>query len=74
MLLFIGAYLGLAGTILTLLLASFAGALVGAVLIFRRKKDLQFALPFGTFLAPAAFVSMIWGERIVAWYLALYKR
>jgi leader peptidase (prepilin peptidase)/N-methyltransferase len=73
MLLFVGAYLGLAGTILTLLLASFAGALVGVLLIFRRKKDLQFALPFGTFLAPAAFVSMIWGERIVAWYLGLYK-
>ncbi len=73
MLLFIGAYLGLAGTILTLLLASFAGALIGVFMILRRRKDLQFALPFGTFLAPAAFVSMIWGERIVAWYLALYR-
>jgi leader peptidase (prepilin peptidase)/N-methyltransferase len=74
MLLFIGAYLGLAGTILTLLLASFAGALIGVFVILRRKKDLRFALPFGTFLAPAAFVSMIWGERIVTWYLGLYKR
>ncbi len=73
MLLFIGAYLGLARTVLTLLLASIAGALVGVYIILRRRKDLQFALPFGTFLAPAAFVSMIWGERLVAWYLGLYR-
>jgi leader peptidase (prepilin peptidase)/N-methyltransferase len=73
MLLFIGSYLGLARTILTLILASFAGALVGVFIIVRRRKDLQFALPFGTFLAPAAFVSMLWGGRIVTWYLGLYK-
>ena len=28
-------------------------------------KDLQFALPFGTFFAPAAFVAMLWGKKIV---------
>ncbi|HYA48376.1 MAG TPA: prepilin peptidase, partial [Burkholderiales bacterium] len=52
MLLMIGAYLGLARTLLTLILASLVGALVGVFFIVRRKKDLQFALPFGTFLAP----------------------
>ncbi len=74
MLLMVGAYLGLARTLLTLVLGSFVGALVGVFLIVRRKKDLQFALPFGTFLAPAAFVSALWGERIVSAYLALYRR
>ncbi|MEN6312386.1 MAG: prepilin peptidase [Acidobacteriota bacterium] len=74
MLLMIGAYLGLARTLLTLILASFVGAVVGVFLIARRKKDLQFALPFGTFLAPAAFVSALWGERIVNLYLGLYRR
>jgi len=74
MLLMIGAYLGLARTLLTLLLASFVGAVFGVFLIARRKKDLQFALPFGTFLAPAAFVSALWGERIVSLYLGLYRR
>lgn len=74
MLLMAGAYLGLARTLLTLILGSFLGALVGVFMILRRGKDFQFALPFGTFLAPAAFISMMWGERIVRWYLSLYQR
>ncbi len=74
MLLMIGAYLGLARTLLTLILGSFVGALVGVYFVVRRKKDLQFALPFGTFLAPAAFVAALWGERIVSAYLGLYRR
>lgn len=74
MLLMVGATLGLARTLLTLILASFVGALVGVYVILRRGKDFQFALPFGTFLAPAAFVSMLWGERIVRAYLSLYGR
>jgi leader peptidase (prepilin peptidase)/N-methyltransferase len=74
MLLMIGAYLGSARTLLTLILGSFVGALFGIFLVLSRKKDLQFALPFGTFLAPAAFVSALWGERIVTAYLGLYRR
>jgi len=74
MLLMIGATLGLMRTLLTLILGSFAGALVGVYVILRRGKDFQFALPFGTFLAPAAFVSLLWGERIVRAYLSLHGR
>jgi len=74
MMLMVGAYLGWYKAFLTLILASFAGALVGAFLLFVRKKDLQYALPFGTFLAPAAFFSLLWGERIVQAYLGLYQR
>ncbi len=74
MLLMIGATLGLMRTLLTLILGSFVGALVGVYVILRRGKDFQFALPFGTFLAPAAFVSLLWGERIVRAYLSLYGR
>jgi len=73
MLLFIGAFLGLKLTILTLMAASFSGALVGAVLIFSHKEDLQFALPFGTFLAPAAFFSLVWGNQIINWYLNFFR-
>ena len=73
MLLVIGAYLGWLPTVLTLILASFAGALVGVFFILVRKKDMQYALPFGTFLAPAAIVALIWGERIIAAYLGLFK-
>lgn len=69
----IGAFLGIKGTILTLILATFAGALVGLLLLLGQKKGWQFALPFGSFLAPAAFVSLVWGNKIISWYLGLFS-
>jgi leader peptidase (prepilin peptidase)/N-methyltransferase len=74
MMLMVGAFLGWPRTLLVLILASFSGALFGVYLIVRKGKNVQFALPFGTFIAPAAFVAMLWGERIVRAYLSLYKR
>jgi len=74
MLLMVGAYLGFSRTLLTLILGSFFGAAAGVFMILRRGKDFQFALPFGTFLAPAAFIAMLWGESIIRWYLSLYQR
>jgi len=73
MILMIGAYLGLQRTLFTMILASLSGALVGILFILFKKKDLQYALPFGTFLAPAAFVSLLWGERIARAYLGLFR-
>jgi leader peptidase (prepilin peptidase)/N-methyltransferase len=74
MMLFVGAYLGWQKAFFTLLAASLAGALVGVFLLSFRKKDLQFSLPFGTFLAPAAFAALVWGDRIIRAYLSLYRR
>lgn len=73
MMLFVGAFLGWRQAFFTLILASFSGALVGAFLLLWKKKDLQYALPFGTFLAPAAYIALLWGEPIVRTYLDLYK-
>jgi leader peptidase (prepilin peptidase)/N-methyltransferase len=74
MMLYVGAYLGWKGAFFTLLVASLGGALVGVYLIYGRRKTLQYSLPFGTFLAPAAFVALVWGEKIIQAYLSLYKR
>jgi len=71
MMLLVGAYLGWQKTLLTLILASFAGALVGISLVLIKKKNLQYSLPYGTFLAPAAWVALVWGDRIVSAYLSL---
>lgn len=73
MMLMVGAYLGLSRTILTLLLASVVGAIVGLLLMKFRGKDMKFALPFGSFIAPAAFVSLVWGNSLITWYLSLFK-
>jgi leader peptidase (prepilin peptidase)/N-methyltransferase len=74
MMLLVGAYLGIGRTVLTLLLSSVVGAVVGLLLMRLRGKDLQFAMPFGTFIAPAAFISLIWGEPLITWYLSLFRR
>jgi leader peptidase (prepilin peptidase) / N-methyltransferase len=68
MMLMVGAYLGPLRTFLVLILGSFVGAIVGVYVMARKGRDAQFALPFGTFLAPAAFVAMLWGEKIVRVY------
>lgn len=74
MMLMVGAFLGWRQTLLTLILASIGGAFVGIFFILFKKKDLQHALPFGTFLAPAAFVAFLYGPKIIDAYLSLYKQ
>jgi len=74
MMLMIGLFLGWRKTILTLILASFVGAIVGVVLMKVKGKDLKFALPFGSFLAPAAYVALVWGDRIITAYLSRFPR
>jgi leader peptidase (prepilin peptidase) / N-methyltransferase len=69
MLAMIGAFLGWRAVLLTLVLASFAGALFGIALMFTSRGGLRYALPFGTFLAMGALVAMLAGEQIITWYL-----
>lgn len=73
MMLMIGAYLGLRLTVLTLILASLAGAVFGSFFILVKKKSLQVALPFGSFLAVAGFVALLWGDKIITSYFSLYE-
>jgi leader peptidase (prepilin peptidase)/N-methyltransferase len=72
MLAMIGGFLGWRAVVLTLVLASFTGAVLGLAIMAWRKGDLRYALPFGTFLAIAAFVAMVAGDAIMAWYFAFY--
>ena len=68
----IGVVLGWQLTLLTLFLAALAGSLWGATLILRGRGDGRTALPFGTLLAPASLVVMLWGERWVNAWLGLF--
>ena len=69
----IGAFLGAPLMALTLVLASFAGALTGVALMSGGRGDLQRKLPFGTFLAAAAVFSSLWGQPLVDWYAQFYR-
>ncbi len=57
----IGAFLGLQGTLTTLLAGSVAGSVISLLYIWLAKKDAStYELPFGTFLAGAALVVAMW--------------
>lgn len=71
MLAMIGAFLGWKLMLLTLLVASLTGSLVGLGFI-AAGRGARYALPFGTFLAAGALVAMTVGDAFVAWYLSLY--
>ena len=64
----VGALLGVPGVVLTVLLASVAGSLVGLVLVLAKRGSLQTALPFGVFLSLGAIAAFFWGPAIVEFY------
>ena len=68
----IGAFLGWKAVCFTLVAASFAGALVGIVLIALGKGRLGSRLPFGPYLALGAFAWAFWGPPIYHAYLSLF--
>ena len=67
----LGAFLGWKGVLLTILAGSLLGSVIGIVLMTSGRGTGKTALPFGTFLAPAAAAVLILGPRIWAWYAAL---
>lgn len=72
MLAMIGAFLGWKLMLLTLVLSSFLGSIVGITMIALNRGDMKYALPFGTFLAIGAIAAGTVGDRIVAWYASFY--
>jgi leader peptidase (prepilin peptidase)/N-methyltransferase len=73
MLAMIGAFLGWRLTLVTLIFASFTGALAGAALLATGKGGMKAALPFGTFLAVGAVVAAVAGDQIFDWYVSFYR-
>jgi leader peptidase (prepilin peptidase)/N-methyltransferase len=73
MLAMIGAFVGWKLTLMTLMMASFAGSLVGILLIVSRRGGMKYALPFGTFLAMGAALAATVGPDVLTWYLRFYQ-
>lgn len=69
--LLLGSVLGFNLGILNLVLSYFSGAIVGTILIIFGKKRLKSHMPFGTFLAFSAIITMLYGRIILDWYLKL---
>jgi prepilin signal peptidase PulO-like enzyme (type II secretory pathway) len=65
----IGAFLGIGGALLTVVLGSVLGSVVGLIYIKATSKDASnYPLPLGTFLAVAALFAAIDGRDVIGWY------
>jgi leader peptidase (prepilin peptidase)/N-methyltransferase len=65
----IGAFLGLQGALMTLIIGSLLGAVMGLCYIWFTGKDAStYELPFGTFLGAAALGVGFFGEVFMTWY------
>jgi leader peptidase (prepilin peptidase)/N-methyltransferase len=69
MLAMIGAFLGIRGALLTIILGAVTGSIVGLIFIRVTGKDASsYQLPFGTFLGAAALIAAIEGQTLIGWY------
>ncbi|HEX7117878.1 MAG TPA: prepilin peptidase [Longimicrobiales bacterium] len=68
----VGAFVGLDGALITILLGSFLGLLIGVPILWMRGGSALMGsyLPLGTFLAMGAAIAHGWGDRLIDWYLA----
>ncbi len=70
----IGAFLGLHMTLMSLIVGSMLGSIIGLTFILMSKKDAAtYELPFGSFLGVAALIVAVFGEGIGAWYTGLFN-
>jgi leader peptidase (prepilin peptidase) / N-methyltransferase len=73
MMLMAGAFLGLKRTVLTILLGSILGSIIGVAFIAIRRKGTDYELPFGTFLGAGALIVVFYGTPFVNWYMSLLR-
>jgi leader peptidase (prepilin peptidase)/N-methyltransferase len=65
----IGAFLGWRYVIISLFLGFFLGAVAGIVLILSKIKSREDVVPFGPFIVLGSFITLLWGEKIISWYI-----
>lgn len=65
----LGAWSGWQSLPLTILLSSVLGAIVGIALMAFKGQSRDVPIPFGPYLALAGWISLMWGDRIIALYL-----
>lgn len=71
----IAAWLGPAATLLTLVLAVFAAAFFGVLLVLSSRRSRSAGstrLPFGSFLCAAAIYTIFAGQPILRWYMQFF--
>ncbi len=68
----IGLVTGFPLVLVALVMGVVSGGLVALVLLLFRIKRRKESIPFGPFLSLAAIATMLWGNELLAWYMAFY--
>jgi len=70
---FLGAAYPSAGLLLLIMVLSYGlGSIISLILVLRTKKNWKSRIALGPFLASGAIITLIWGEKIITWYLGLF--
>lgn len=69
----LGLMLGYPRIIPGLFLSFLLGSIVGIFYIILKKMDLKSALPFTPFLILAGMITLLYGNKIINWYLGFYN-
>jgi leader peptidase (prepilin peptidase)/N-methyltransferase len=73
MMFMVGAFLGWPLTLLTIFVGVLTGSFAGVAAMARRgERDMQMLLPFGIFLGLGSLVSLLFGTRIIDWYVGKF--
>jgi leader peptidase (prepilin peptidase)/N-methyltransferase len=64
----VGAWLGWQLLPVVILLSAALGSIVGIGLIVVGGRSRHAAIPFGPYLAAAAWIALLWGPALIAWY------
>jgi leader peptidase (prepilin peptidase) / N-methyltransferase len=69
----LAALIGLAGgfplVVACLIVAAILGGVVAVVLLASKKRGRREAIPFGPFLSLATFITLLWSNEILRWYM-----
>lgn len=74
----VGAAVGAERSLLTIVMGAFVGAVTFLLIVgpivkvraSRRGEEFAFPdVPFGVFLAPAALLTLLWGDALIRWYI-----
>ena len=66
----VGAVVGAVKLPMVVLLSSAVGAVIGICMMIASEKTKDTHIPFGPYIAIAGWLTMLWGDEMLAWYMA----
>ena len=69
----LGAWLGWQPLFVVILTSSVVGASVGISMILLKKTERGTQIPFGPYLAAAGWMTLLWGDELMHFYLSLFR-